>query len=419
MLWGDVFLSTNDIYIIPSTAGYIIYSPLRRIVFSATEEDKKIICEALVNDKFNIDDNKLKAQIIKLRTPVCYPKAPNPDKTNRVTIILSQLCNMECAYCYAHDAHSNDVIKKEQLKIVLDKVLQSEQKRKSFSFVGGGEPTLTWDLFQWAVEYIRKEQKAEDIVNIGLTTNGTLLDSNKIVFLKENMVNVSLSFDILPEIQNIKRPLRDTSKKSFECVDANLKMMLKIGINPRIRATITDDNLELMPQMVQYVIERYPQIKKIHFEQQAFDGPTRADYYDLFVDYFFKAKDIAEKNGIMLYNSIALSLSVTRERYCEGEFCLTPSGSLVACHRISGTSEKLFERFRYGYVEDDIYINQEKRLRIHKMSDSKPDMCQSCFARWHCAGGCLQNRLILSDEQFSRYCNFVKKMLLRELERTL
>lgn len=412
-------LITKDIYIIPSTIGYMIYSPLRRITFFVNEEEKNLICDALTKEEAYIDDNRLNAHIIKLSTPFFYPEAPKPDKMNRVTIILSQLCNMECAYCYAHDAHSEDVIPKEQLKIVLDKVLQSEQKRKGFSFVGGGEPTLTWDLFRWAVEYIRKEQKAEDIVNIGLTTNGTLLDCKKILFIKENRINVSLSFDILPDIQNSKRPLRGTSKKSFECVDDKLKKMLKLGIYPRIRATITDDNLERMPQMVQYVIDYYPQIKKIHFEQQAFDGPTRADYYDLFVDYFFKAKDIAEKNGIMLYNSIVLSLSVTRERYCEGEFCLTPSRNLVACHRISGTSEKFFERFRYGYVEDDIHINQKKRLQIHEMSDLKPDMCQSCFARWHCAGGCPQNRLILSDEQFSRYCNFVKKMLKRELERML
>ncbi|MFR4764057.1 MAG: radical SAM protein, partial [Anaerococcus obesiensis] len=60
----------------------------------------------------------------------------------------------------------------------------------------GGEPLLNWDLVKNTVDYARsKEKEFNKHFNFTLTTNGMLLDDEKIEYLNKNMKNVVLSLD--------------------------------------------------------------------------------------------------------------------------------------------------------------------------------------------------------------------------------
>jgi radical SAM protein with 4Fe4S-binding SPASM domain len=340
---------------------------------------------------------------------------------NAAVFVLSQKCNLACSYCYAHNSRSQDTLSASKIQTVVDFILSSQsEETKHFSFIGGGEPTVTWELFVWAVTYIKnKAESRKHKTSIGLTTNATLLDEERVNWLKLNDVQIGISFDILPEIQNAQRGFPDRTMSSFEVADKCIKLLIDNGFTPRIRSTITKQNVCLMPEMVTFVVHNYPGIKRLHFEHVTDTGLTQDGYYDNFILHFFKAKDFGIANGIEVKNSIVNNTRYIRSRFCGGEFCITPTGDLVSCHRVSSNKEDSFDRFAYGFVDDKVNIDENNLIKAVQYLNNKPQQCADCFAKWHCAGGCTHKKVFFSPEQFSAHCKFTKDMITRVLESKL
>lgn len=417
----------SDIFIIPTSSdNSIIYSPLRGAAFFANPEATSVIQEYIQSGCFpeRSKGTTLQNYLFQLAEMVVeQPK--NEDlftDSSSAIFILSQICNLECTYCYAQNSRSKEILSKEKIKSVIDSVcLKTTPKNKSFSFIGGGEPLATWDVFKWSVSYIKSETKKRGLSNrIGLTTNGTLLNEERVLFLKENKVVVSVSFDILPEIQNTQRPFPHGKNNSFEKVHNNIKLLLTNGVTPRIRSTVTRKNLDLMPQMIEFVLANYPEIKLLHFEPVTDVNENSEEFFRTYLLSFSKAKRISHEHGLSLKNSITNSFSRLRTRFCNGEFCVTPTSDIVSCHRVSSDREEFFESFRYGKVTNNgIDIDATSIQSVLEISDKKIENCSTCFAKWHCAGGCPMYRVVSTEKEFSSYCSFVRDTISATLEEKL
>ncbi len=411
----------SDVFIIKSHFNnkHIIYAPLRRRLFWANDVAAEQIANRLdakadVNDDLN-DTIKKYVQELVSTPPVSVTPEDISDK-GKAVILLTQKCNLACPYCYAANAHCKDTISFEHIKTIVEHILYDKRKNKSFTFIGGGEPTVEWELFVKSVEYIRGKVTGDQKIKIGLTTNGTLLNSNRISWLKENNIRVGLSFDILPDVQKNNRPFPN-KQSSFDIVDTTIRNMLSQGVIPNIRSTITEYNVSRMQEMVEYVVDNYPQIDTLHFEHVSLDGNNSRQYYSDFVSCFFSAKKIAQKSGITLKNSITTAMKALRYNFCNGEFCITPNGEIVACHRVSSNKDMFFDDFHYGsLLENSVIIDYEKLNEFYKNSRKIESECDKCFARWNCAGTCTYNKKLYSSNNFDYYCDFVKDMVISELE---
>jgi len=411
----------NDIFILPTydENNYIIYAPLSGVSFWANNRTANIIRDYIdkgieIPSKYVALSKRLEdINKVKIKMPGGV-KAKH--KMNKATFILSQKCNLACSYCYAEATRSQNTIDKKRIAISVDYILKnSSNKTVGFSFIGGGEPTIDWDLFCWAVNYIKSNSKNQKI-NLGLVTNATLLNKTRVSWLKGNDVRVSVSFDILPEVQNMQRPFSGNPHNSFDIVDRNLKLLMGNALTTRIRSTITEYSVTLMPKMVQFVVDNYPQIKRLQFEPVSGSVQNMKCFYDKYIDYFFISRDIALRNNIDVYNSLTNATERIRTSFCSGELCITPKGEIVYCHRASSEEDEKFNCFVYGKVEDTVQIQEEKLEYINSISNANFERCFDCFAKWHCAGMCLQNRLMLSEEQLSIQCTFIRKMIKRTLE---
>lgn len=415
----------HDIYIIPSSVQdrYIVYSPLRRKLFEANFQAVEIITAYFCNGIEILPEySKLFDNLQKLtENTIIIPQERKIKIEDKAIFLLTQKCNLACSYCYAQEARSQDTLDSSKIRTIVDFIFSSANGRvKEFSFIGGGEPTVVWELFVWAVNYIKDvATKKKMNFRIGLTTNATLLDEERIIWLKTNKVHVGVSFDILPEIQDVQRGFSNSSLSSFYITDSNIKKLIANGFAPRIRSTITRQNVCLMPKMVEFVIKNYPEIKLLHFEHVTDVNMPQLDYYNDFIAHFFRARDMGRANGIEVCNSITSSVRYTRSRFCGGEFSITPTGDLVSCHRISSKDEKLFEIFSYGFVDDNVNINHHNLAKVEHFANNKSIQCSKCFGKWHCAGGCTNNRYLFSPEQHLAYCEFTKRMITKELESRL
>ena len=416
----------SDLFIIPTSDDRsIVYSPLRGIAFTANSRATNIIREYVNSGEIPKENqyNQVYEHLEKI-SQLCVDPPKIDTLHNRATnavFILSQLCNLDCSYCYAKDYRSSGVLSFEKITAVVDYVFsETQNKIKTFSFIGGGEPLFTWELFNQAVIYIREKSEKMGIENnIGVATNGTLLNEERIKFLKDNNISVSISFDILPEIQDVQRPYPGGINSSFKVVDKNIKLLIAHGIIPRIRTTITKTSVNKMAEMVSFVAENYPEIKSVQLEPVTDIEDNDDDFFNSYTENFFKAKNISKKHGLFIKNSITHSFNRLRTRFCNGEFCITPESKIVACHRISSSLADHFDKLVYGQINDDnqIIIDELSEKGVLEYFERKRFECSTCFARWHCAGGCPMFKLTTSKKPQDAYCKFVQntvKILLEE-----
>jgi len=413
----------SDLFIIPTeNENSIIYSPLRGVVFQANQEATSIICQFLEEGKIHeshlntsVGDHLIKLANLDVSEPI---KEELHNFSNDAVFVLSQICNLNCTYCYAKNYHCNEVLSLETIKNVINSVMLNTGKEKvSFSFIGGGEPLATWDLLKDSINYIKVQSKIFDKTTfIGLATNGTMLNNERINFLKENKIKISISFDVLPDIQDKQRPFPRKDLSSFEVVNKNIKLLISNGIIPRIRSTITKDMVQKMPEMVEFVVKNYPEVKTLHLEPVTSLEDNNYDFFNSYLESFKKAKEIAVLNDLFIKNSITHSFSRIRSRFCNGELCITPHSDIVACHRISSKKEAHYKDLKIGKVTNFIEIDFNSQTEVLSFFEEKKLECATCFAKWHCGGGCPMFRITSTEKEFSAYCNFVRKTIKLQLE---
>ena len=404
----------KDMTVIPLGDGLnIVYAPLRGVAFYANDEAADV-CKDYINGEGIVDCVEtavLKGHISELeRINAKEPRESAINTSSNLVVILSQMCNLACTYCYAQESRSKVMLGKEQVKTAIDFVFSQDSPKKHFSFIGGGEPTLTWELLEWSISYIRSFPHEQNNVGIGITTNGTLLNEEKILFLKDKKVEINLSFEILPDVQNSQRCFPCANKKTFDVVDKAIRELADNSIRLSFRSTITRLNVKRMPEMVQFVIDKYPFVKKLHFEHVTSKSNDK-QYYDDFIGAFIEAKRIGSVSGLDVYCSVSRGLDKLKYSFCRGEFCLTPSGDIVACHRISSKEENAFDLFKYAIIDEGVLtIDAKKKCAIEDYYHSKYQECASCFAKWHCAGSCPIERTVYSKDMRDLKCYFTKEL---------
>lgn len=411
----------DDLYVVKYENSNIIYSPLRRALFFADDNSAGVINRYLNSETSDSDkDTQVWNYIMQLEgIRVNAPRMQHINKESHIVIIPTQVCNLGCTYCYAQNAHSHKNIPIKILKTTLDYILESKNKRKSISFIGGGEPLVAWDQIKWAVKYLENNKKTGDLLNIGITTNATLFTEEILEYVKAHNIHIGVSFEILPDIQNSQRPFAGGNRPTFDIVNSNIQKLIDFKIPYSIRSTITKLNVSRMPEMVEFVAKHYPNLKKLHLEQVTDSNEDYASFYNDFIKYFYHAKEIGKQHRITVYNSISKSIHTIKGSFCRGELCVTPTGSIVSCHRVSAEQEKNFSLFNYGQVGSQVVFNIEAEKAYAKHAYKIREDCAHCFARWHCAGICPMERTELSDEQIFAKCDFVKKIIARELKDTL
>lgn len=411
---------SNDVFFIKCAEDkYIVSLPLRGLAFYSNQEGVNQLQKVLAGNCSNISDELVDRINYILNAPVrSVPTLKEKSLFGpSISIILHQLCNFECSYCFAHNARGKEALSRNDVKFIIDSWLYSSAEHKKVTFIGGGEPSLSWELLRWSIDYIRGLINNED-VKIVLVTNGSLLNHEKVNYLKSKSITVSLSFDILPDIQDSQRPFYNSTKSSFAAVDSFLKDAEQSHLNCEIRCTITPRIVHRMSEMVMFVSRNYPEVEKIHFEHVT-SSSNPHDFYSSFTREFFTARALGRNLGITVYNSITSSQGKVRFSFCGGTSCFvpTPEGDILcsACHRISSHKDKLMDTFNDAVIHNHhIFVNKDAP---HKSIRGMLESCVRCPAKWQCAGGCLMERLTIGNELFKLKCEMVRdfnRLLLEE-----
>lgn len=168
-----------------------------------------------------------------------------------VTLLLASNCTLRCAYCYQKPGGSL-LMPWPSLRRSLDVLLASPSPSVTVEF-SGGEALLAFPMIERAARYVERRRGARD-VRYELTTNGTLLDPERLAFLDAHRFVVNLSYHPVPG----SRDRRD--RAAFRRLDRVLDLLRGHPAlwhdRLRVAVTVSPRELRYLAGTVRYLLEK-------------------------------------------------------------------------------------------------------------------------------------------------------------------
>ena len=160
-----------------------------------------------------------------------------------ICLNVTDACNLACRYCFVeqHPHYMTYEIAEKAVYFILDNL---EKKRIFFNNPNltasiayfGGEPTILWnEIIVPLTDWIRKNNFP---IELGMTTNGTLLNEERIKYLYDNQIIPLLSIDGDRATQEYNRPCLNSSQSSFDLIQQNIPILLRYFPDLTFRGTI-------------------------------------------------------------------------------------------------------------------------------------------------------------------------------------
>lgn len=398
----------NDIYTYADDGYVILYSPIARKYAVATQEQ----VDGFLERGSHAEVFKPLADYIPLEK---QHKVRHPEDYTLLTVLPNNACNFNCSYCYSAGGRNQSVIDIDKLCRGIDYFIDSKPadftKPLTISYMGGGEPLLSWEHVSRSIGYAETKASSKKLrLHFRIITNGSILNEQIIQFLKEKKVEVSVSFEILEEIQNLQR-------KHYDLVRRNLRALIDAGIPVQVNSTITPSNVDRMSEMLDVLMKDFPEVESAMFEPVTAQGlfPTpkdMADFYDEYIKGFIDIRSKGDRMGVDIISFSYLRTIFPLDRTCPGEYCLTADGFITGCYCVATDREPLFRHTCYGAVNDkEVNFDMEQFERLLSHNVYSKDKCRDCKVKWNCGGGCFHLFNSYNPEYQDEVCRFTNDFI--------
>ena len=337
---------------------------------------------------------------------------------------VSHNCNLRCVYCFAEDVIGDacgkcTTMSPETAVAAIDFLVANSGERVDLEAdFFGGEPLMAWDTVKAAVDYARaNEAKWGKSFRFTITTNGLLLDDDKIDYINANMSNCVLSLDGRKAVNDRHRPTPNGNGSFDLVIDKFRKLVAARDSNPPnladwyVRGTFTAYNLDFAEDVIELVRLGF---RNISLEPVTADTavPHAIKHEHLSAIYeqyerLFRLMKSGELNVTERHVPCSAAEPPTPERLftffhfcvdltggpcvirrlrgcgCGNEYlAVAPDGSAYPCHRFVGD-----DKWKMGNVSGASLDVNIKSYFAKTHIYSKPQ-CRTCWARFYCSGGC-------------------------------
>jgi radical SAM protein with 4Fe4S-binding SPASM domain len=378
----------------------IVYVPLRSFLAVV----KKEFAEAIMNDNTPVVDAFFEHLYTK--------NLINPyELHNVVTRIIPQLsipitnnCNLRCKYCYfrAGDADKCQKQTKEEIKCYVDAYLKrideydirNKEDYVDVSIAGGGEPTVEFDTFKFAVLYCEEAFRQKGLIpRFSMPTNGAYGDKVR-SFITEHFFQVSMSMDGPKFIQDKHRPLANGGS-SYSLVYDTVKYYYEHKLPFAFRATVSSYSVNYLKEILDFFNTEFPG-KTVGLEPMNLFGRAIGNSElcppdeKLYSEKLLEAYDYAYSKNIPIKTAGTGKFDRLRTVFCGAvgipNWTITTEGRITSCTR--DNLPDIFSFGRYDAQKNEIIIDEKKIAELRKMTVFHYPECQDCFCKYNCAGDC-------------------------------
>lgn len=341
--------------------------------------------------------------------------------TTSLCLYVAHDCNLQCTYCYNNRGHAANP------GMMMAPEIAEAAFRRFFTVPGrtyavsmyGGEPLMNYRGIKAMVE-VGSRLEAERGIHItySVTTNGVLLNRERIRFLGNRFSSISVSVDGPKSVHDRYRIAPKGS--AYDLVLKHLPGLLDYcGDKVSLVGTLTGTAAYRYTELLDYLRSLGTTRVSLAPVDTAADNQATMDVAE-FEAYSrqHEALCVAAIEGGMEEHAPQLAINVvtnmlTRRklrRICNAgcDPAITADGSIYACHSLVGIPE-----FAMGNVADlDRTAYTQVCAAFAKLDVDGIDKCSSCWVRYFCGGQCYVQAyfhcgsIAAPDE---RYCDHVKR----------
>lgn len=302
-------------------------------------------------------------------------------------------CNLACRYCYEGDS-------KPRLKMSIDTVEKSIEfmvdtlkyvKDKTIIIpIHGGEPFLEFNTIKYIVKRCKEAFIDKDII-FPITTNGTVLNTEMLDFIKNNSIDITLSIDGTSDTHNKMRPFKN-GKGSHAIVLENGKKLLHNSPEMRVRVTFDSETVCYLYDDIKFLIDQG--FKCIAPAPNLFDKRWNESHIKTLERQLIKIKKYIENTDEVLVSMLDKNLYSVKGPCMGGmsSFNIYPNGDIYPCTLTVGNDE-----FCIGNIYNE--VDKNKRDKLLSYSACENEDCSGCGLSGYCSGSrCkMVNKLLTND----------------------
>ena len=344
-----------------------------------------------------------------------------------ICLNVSHDCNLRCSYCFASTGDfkcSRELMPFETAKKAVDFLIKNSGNIKNLEMdFFGGEPLMNFEVVKETIKYARSlEKKYNKNFRFTLTTNGILLDDEKIDFINKEIYDVVLSLDGRKEV-NDKFRLTKTKQGSYDIIVPKFKKLVeKRGEKSYyVRGTYTKENLDFTNDVMHIhslgfnEISMEPALSENEFSLAVdeTDLPSILSEHELLCKKLIKLKKEGSKINFFNFNinldhGPCLSKRLKGCGFGNDYVAITPNGDIYPCHQLVGESD-----FLMGNVLNDSF-DISLKSKFLKLSVYHKKECKNCWAKFYCCGGCSSKNYQHNNDikiPFKLSCELQKKKI--------
>ncbi|MBF0363848.1 MAG: radical SAM protein, partial [Oligoflexia bacterium] len=294
-----------------------------------TDDNGIAFTEKLTQEGFLVGEDMDELSLLKNN----YFKLRTDNNFYRIVLVPTYQCNMSCPYCYQKEKFqmwTSDRV--EILKAYFSSILNSDKKQLSLALFGG-EPLIKYtDLIDLLGHIKQLQKKIGFTYTCSCTTNGTLLNSDRInKLVDEYDCNIyQLTIDGAKE-QHDQRKLIAEKYPSYNKVIDVIKLLVQKKINSKknmeiiVKFNLLNDTLDDIDLVFNDFSEPEKKNIKVYFRSiysiDSFKGKEKIDLTP-----FYK---LAKERGVFIYDNFYQNYS-----YCESDigFIINPDLSVWKCN---------------------------------------------------------------------------------------
>jgi uncharacterized protein len=353
---------------------------------------------------------------------------------------IGSLCNLDCTYCYY--LHKEALLQQPRQPRMADEMLERHIRQYIeaqtgdevvFSWQGGESTILGVAFFRKVVELQARYRKPGQRIENDLQTNGTLLDEEWAVFLKQNRFLVGLSCDGPKPLHDRYRPTKGGAP-THDKVMAAARLLQQHEVPFAVLCVVNRESAKhpldvyrfltrelgaLRVQLISCVepkdfrnvapqrwdpailpIVGTPAAKPGTPDSVVTDWSVDSDDWGAFLcsvwdDWY--AHDYGQVYVDLFENAVAQSLGLPAQRCITAEFCgkalaVEHDGDVFSCDHY------VYSEYRLGNLADThlgtmAYSEAQQKFGFAKR-DALPKYCKECPHLKLCWGECPKNRLL-------------------------
>ena len=374
-----------------------------------------------------------KPEEIKLNYSENFKESP----VKALCLNIAHDCNMTCEYCFAGKAGKSGKGNFGLEKKLMDEetgmnairfLMQNSGRRRNLEVdFFGGEPLLNFDTVENIVANTRTlETKFNKTVRFTLTTNGTLLDDEKIDFINNNISNIVLSLDGLRETNdNMRKYAYSDCAGVYDDIVPMYQKLVKKRLESSspfkdyyIRGTFTRKNLNFAKDVIHMADInssnlgfKNVSVEPVIAEEDKDYSIRREDLPVIFEEYETLAREIIRRerknkfgnpNFGDTFNFFHFNIDLEngpcvykRSKGCGSGseyLAVTPDGDIYPCHQFAGNTKFILGNINSANLDtQNIDLDKNLMKKFFHNNIIENEKCKNCWVKYFCGGGCAAN----------------------------